>query len=107
MDERGDAGVVPALDHGHGGAGAVDALEPQVADVVVEDVLRARGEVRERLVVVLHVLQRGREDLDVIRVDGYGWRGRRWRRGLRGSGEDTGQQGRRRQYRQALPGETL
>ena len=32
-------------------AAAVDALEPQVADVVVEDVLRAGREVRERGVV--------------------------------------------------------
>ena len=118
MDERGDVGVVPALDHGHGGPAAVDALEPEVADVVVEDVLRAGREVRERGVVVVHLLQRGRQHLDVIGIDrgladrglgaaGLPRQGRSGGKRLGGGGERACQQGDRGQQRQPFPGESL
>src|SRR6185437_8041109 len=61
-----DVQEVPAFHDLDGGTGAVDALAPQCADVVVEDVFRAGVDLGELRVVLLHLRQDRLEHLDLV-----------------------------------------
>ena len=92
-----DVQVVPACHDRDGGAGPVDPLAPQGADVVAEDVRRARVVPRELGVVLLHLRQDRGEHLDLVllrwQATGGGWRrGRRGARAGKGGAGDAGPQ---------------
>jgi hypothetical protein len=73
LDDIVDLRVVPAFDQRDGRSRSVDPLLPQLADVVVDDVLRSRAKFGELCVAPGHVVQDGGECPDVILV-GLRWR---------------------------------